>query len=75
MIEINLLPEEFWIQEQVEKKEVPVLKIGIGVGALLLILTVSFYFDYLGSSKKLKTVEAKWNEVQPQSKILSDLEQ
>lgn len=75
MIEINLLPEEFRIAEKVEKKEVPLLKIGIGVAVMLAIVTVSFYFDYIGSSKKMKKVNATWLEVQPQSQILNNLKQ
>lgn len=75
MIEINLLPEEFRIKEKVAKKEVPVIKIAIGAGVMLFILTISFYFDYLGAAKKMKVVDAKWVEVQPQAKVLNELKE
>ncbi len=74
MIEINLLPEEFRIKENVPQKEVPVLKIAIGGVVFFVLLSILFYFDYLGAKSKLKKSDAQWKVVQPQSKTLNDLQ-
>ncbi len=74
MIEINLLPEEFRIKEKVPQKEVPVVKIALGAVVFFVLLSILFYFDYLGAKNKLKKVDAQWKLVQPQSKTLNDLQ-
>jgi len=74
MIEINLLPEELRIKEKVPQKEVPVLKIAIGAGVFFVLLSILFYFDYLGAKSKLKKTNAQWVVVQPQSAVLNNLQ-
>jgi len=73
MLEINLLPEEFRIQVKEAAPEIPALKIAVGVAVLFSILTLWFYFDYVGSQAKLKKLDAEWKVVQPQALELSNL--
>jgi len=75
MIKINLLPEEFREKEQKSSREIPILKIGIGAAALLAILTIWFYIDFLLSSSRLRELETKWKAVQPEALVLSQLKQ
>lgn len=75
MIEINLLPEEFRIKENASAKvDIPALKLAIGAGVLLVLLTAYFYVDFLLSAGKLKKLEARWREVQPQALVLNRLQ-
>ncbi|HTL48744.1 MAG TPA: hypothetical protein VL688_11860 [Verrucomicrobiae bacterium] len=73
MLEINLLPEEFRVKEKAQTTQLPLVKIGIAAGACLALLTVFFYFDYLGSNARLKKLDAEWKEVQPQAQVLNNL--
>ena len=72
MILINLLPEEFRVKPQ-DPQQGKYLKVAAGVGVLVLLLTFYFYTDYLGVSGKIKSLDAKWQQVQPQSQELNAL--
>lgn len=74
MITINLLPEELRIKEKVQQKEIPILKIALGAGIFFILLSILFYFDYLGAKAKLKKTNAQWVIVQPQSAVLNSLQ-
>ena len=74
MITINLLPEEFRIRKKVESN-LPTLKIAIAAGAVFMIATVFFYFDYLAAGRELGRIEKEWTIMQPQSEALKTLEQ
>ena len=72
MIQINLLPEEFRIKPPDPKKG-QYLKIGIGVGSFVVLLTLYFFIDYCIVSKKIRDLDGKWKQVQPQSQELNAL--
>ena len=74
MITINLLPQEFRTHEKKSFK-IPALKWVAGAGVLFSILTLYFYFDFLGSRGRLKHLEDEWKVIQPQSVQLKKLEQ
>lgn len=72
MIQINLLPEEFRVKEK-KGVSLPALKIVVGVSSIFILLTVIFYVDFILSTFKLRRLEAKWKEIQPQSRVLEQL--
>ncbi len=74
MISINLLPEEFRVQEKTTAN-LPLLKIAAVSGALFLLLTGFFYIDFLSASAKLKKTEKEWQRVEPESEKLKLLQQ
>lgn len=73
MLSINLLPEEFRVKVKAPTPEIPALKIAVAAGVLFSIVTLFFYFDYLGSQGKLKKLDAEWKVVQPQAQELNNL--
>ena len=74
MITINLLPEELRTHEKKIGK-IPGLEIGLGLGALFLIVTAFFYVDLIGSKHKLKKLETEWAAIQPHYQRLNQLQQ
>lgn len=72
MIRINLLPEEFRVQEK-KSQRLPVIQIGIGTAVVMVILTLFFYFDFLSSSARLAELEKEWQGIQPQALVLNKL--
>jgi hypothetical protein len=73
MITINLLPEEFRINEKVKTKY-PIKQIGIGIGAVFTLLTVAFYIDFLIANVTLKKLKKESADILPQSQQLKQLE-
>lgn len=74
MITINLLPQEFRIQEKKSTK-VPVIPIAIASGIILAAITLFFYADYWSAKSKLAEINKEWQFVQPQSVRLQALQQ
>lgn len=74
MISINLLPEEFRVQEKTTTK-IPVFKIAIAVGGLFSVLTLFFYIDFWSKHIQLSKLNKEWRTVEPQSQQLKKLEQ
>lgn len=74
MIELNLLPEELRIKEESGGQKIPVIPLAIGAGALFIGITFIFYFNYLGAKASLAKLNTQWQQVQPQSIQLNDLE-
>lgn len=74
MITINLLPEEFRTKEKTSSKY-PAAQIGIGVGVVLALLTVFFYFDFISANHSLKKLQKESAAILPQSQKLKQLEQ
>lgn len=73
MIEINLLPEELRPRKKKEATRIPVAAIAMAAGALFAVLTVYFDLDFLAARSRMKTLEAQWQEVQPQALVLNQL--
>lgn len=74
MITINLLPEELRAGGK-KMARIPALKIGLGAGILVLVLTFVGYIDLIGSKNRLKKLENEWFSIQPQSQALGQLQQ
>ncbi|MCM8775417.1 MAG: hypothetical protein NC930_03590 [Candidatus Omnitrophica bacterium] len=72
MILINLLPEEFRIQEKRPQK-IPILPIVIASGALFVVLTIIFYIDFFVSSARLAKIDVEWKRIQPEAMALNQL--
>lgn len=73
MLAINLLPEELRIQKK-SSVQLPYLKYAIIGGVVFMLVTVSFYFDYLSAVREFNEVEKTWKTIQPQSQQLKALE-
>lgn len=73
MLTINLLPTEFRVQKK-NTVQLPYLKYAIIGGIVFMLVTVSFYFDYLAAVREFAEVEKTWKTLQPQSTQLKALE-
>lgn len=73
MIKINLLPEEFRIQET-RRDYGQYIKIAVAAFVFFILLTIFFYVDFILSSARLGKVEKKWSELQPQFNELNLLQ-
>ena len=74
MIGINLLPPEFRVQKrQTSVQRIPIKKLGLGGGILLILLTFIFYIDYMIVSHKNDKLQKDWQTIQPQAVVLNQL--
>ena len=73
MLTINLLPEELRVRKK-SSVQLPYLKYAVIGAAVFLLVTVSFYFDYLAAVREFLEVEKTWKTIQPQSQQLKSLE-
>lgn len=73
MITINLLPQEFRIQEKKVSK-LPYMPVVLAIGTLFVCLTLYFYADYWSAKSKLAEINKEWQFVQPQSVRLQALQ-
>lgn len=73
MLTVNLLPEELRVIKKKTSRP-PYLIYGMLGVVVFLLITVSFYFDYLAAGSELKQVESTWRTLEPQSKKLKNLE-
>lgn len=75
MITINLLPAEYRTAKRRGTTARPYIPIAILVAALLLLLTLFFYADFLKVKSSYERVRKEWIRFAPQMKHLKDLEQ
>lgn len=73
MLAVNLLPQELRIQKK-STVRLPYLKYAIIGSIIFLLVTFSFYFDYLSAVHEYAEVEKTWKTMQPQSAQLKALE-
>ncbi|MSR76978.1 MAG: CDP-alcohol phosphatidyltransferase family protein [Candidatus Omnitrophica bacterium] len=72
MIQINLLPAELRVKHQ-NPNQGTYLRIAVGVGVFISLLTLYFYADFWIVSGKINGLDGKWKQVQPQSLELNAL--